>query len=140
MADMNDEPQVRLELSIGRVACPRHSEPFREEWPKGWTTFALTLLQAGLATETLMDEAEQNAAMIDGALERLPLCERVAPAVLMQAYIDCGLGRESRCKNCGNVAQGVVMRLLEPGNVEPSYVDHVCFECIAIRLRPPPTG
>src|ERR1700733_7015313 len=98
MADeMDSEPRPKIELTIGRVCCPLHSEPFRDEWPKGWMPFSLTLLQAGLATETLIDEAEQDPHLIDGALDRVPLCERVDPDVLMRAYIDCGLGRESKC-------------------------------------------
>jgi len=135
--DELDDPRPKIELTIGRVCCPLHSEPFREEWPKAWMPFSLTLLQAALASETLADEAEQTEGWLNDALDRVPLCERVERDVLMQAYIDCGLGRIARCDNCGVPRQGVVMRLMQPGNTVPTRLDHVCFECIAKRLRHP---
>lgn len=137
MAEMHDdEPQPAIALSISRVCCPLHGEPFREEWPKGWMPFSLMLLRAALATPTLIDEAEQDVNLINGALDRTPLCERVEPEVLMEAYTDCGLGRMARCDNCGVPRQGVVMLLTQPGNVVPTRLDHVCFDCIVTRLRP----
>jgi hypothetical protein len=132
-----DDPRPKIELTMGRVCCPLHSEPFREEWPKGWMPFSLTLMQAALASETLADEAEQSEDWVNGALDRVPLCERVEPAVLEQAYVDCGLGKLSRCDNCSRTAQGVTMRLMMPGNMLPTLLDHVCFECITTRLRHP---
>lgn len=134
-----DDPRPSIELTIGRVCCPLHGEVFREEWPKGWMPFSLTLLQAALGSETLADEAEQSEGWLNAALDRLPLCERVDAAVLEQAYVDCGLGRVSSCENCRREAQGVVMRVLEPGAKVPRRLDHVCFECITTRLRHPST-
>jgi hypothetical protein len=139
MADAEpDEPRLKIDLTARRVCCPLHSEPFRESGLLGWMPFGLTLLQAALASPTLKDEAEQDEMWLNGALDRVPLCERVEKELLLQAYIDCGLGKLARCDNCGVPRVGVPMRLLEPGNVVPQHRDHVCFYCVVYMLKEKP--
>lgn len=132
----NPEPHPKIALTIERVCCPLHGEPFREEWPRGYMPFALTLLQAVLARPAFVDECEGHADWVDGALDATPLCERVTRDELLAAFTGCGIGKGAVCDNCGVTREGVAMLLSEPGNAVPSHRDHVCFVCIVDQLRP----
>lgn len=133
------EPHAQIDLMIAHVTCPLHSEPFREDWPLGWLPFSVELLRIVTGESLFMDECASEPGWINGALDRLPLCERVSDVDLLEAYQECGIGKVSVCENCDSSRRGVTMRLMQPGNEVPSRLDHVCFECVVYRLRHPST-
>ena len=83
-------PTPTIELSVQRVTCPRHGEPFRARWPKGWPRFTLAVIRALLEEPTFAEALHGDIAAVNAALDVRPACERVPPDVLRAAYRDCG--------------------------------------------------
>ena len=56
------------------MTCPRHGEPFRARWPKGWPRFTLAVIRALLEEPTFAEALHGDIAAVNAALdmERLP--------------------------------------------------------------------
>lgn len=133
-SDQLANPTEPIELSIEHVFCPRHGEPFRGHWPRGYTTASMALLSDLLNNPTFETLTDGPIEAINDLLEQRPICERVSQTSLMAAYISSGIGRERRCELCGERELGAAYSMNRPGGVL-SY-RHVCFRCVVYRLNP----
>lgn len=132
--DQLENPWTAIDLTVERVACPRHGEPFRHRWPQGFPTLATTLLQAVLEDPAFVGVTGGEVDQINTTLTARAMCERVSKPTLMAAYITSGVGVEKRCELCRERSLGTPYKMGRPGGVV-SY-RHVCFSCVIYRLNP----
>ena len=132
---MSTRPTPTIELSVQRVTCPRHGEPFRARWPKGWPRFTLAVIRALLEEPTFAETLGGDIAAVNAALDVRPACERVSPDVLRAAYRDCGIGTRARCVVCRRRDRVGTPYSRRVGG---QTVDdaHVCFDCVLTRMSP----
>ena len=123
------EEHVDVDLTFDRVVCPRHGEPFRDEWPNGFPTFSMLLFEDLSKNETFLEVVGHDTKLISAAFDRQPLCERVSKPTLMGAYLASGIGKEAKCSNCGEINYGT------PYRTTGQHFKHLCFECIVYRLE-----
>jgi len=136
--DKNDT----IAISIERIACPRHGEPFRANWPKGWAMFSLPLVQEILESEEVHEEIAKleghegdpdhklNPRTVEQVLDIRPACCRVSPERLLKAYHESNVGTIKRCKVCGKKRSGTSYK------TSLAELSHVCFECVIHQMAP----
>lgn len=135
-----------LDITAARVVCKYHGEPLRPRWPRGYATFASSVLQhafVSIAKELKIKPGQVEAfdpAKIEGALDEIPACCRTPDDALLKIYADAKVGRSRRCKVCGHARRGTPYRLRlidlradRPASVTEQTVSHCCFHCV-IRL------
>jgi hypothetical protein len=144
MSEQTDPPPIdlskALDLTVKRAACPKHGEPFRAQWPKGWAMFSVKIM-----SEVLMDPAfpgewgklagENDFRKMEAALDRKPACERVSNEFLLQLYEECGVGEMRTCSNCCRHALGTPYRTIDPRTKWPREYAHICFQCLLHQMR-----
>lgn len=118
-----------------RVACDLHGAPFRDRWPTGWPTFAITAIKVMLDSAEVMEEARRlggiapevriDPKIIERVLDVRPACCRMLRYRLIELYEACGVGVRKRCKVCGRKALGTPITA-----VNASWT-HMCFSCIS---------
>lgn len=92
---MTEPPGVNLDFAVHW--CPKHLEPFREEWPNGAGVAMLLLLNAAVSDERIAAAAPKD---LDGAakvesldavlLEHSPLCCFVGDEAMATIYLTVG--------------------------------------------------
>lgn len=118
-----------LELTHTRVACSKHLEPFRTNWPStGYTSWAVDLL------ESYDPGSETDPNVIAFLLDEHPLCERVTRAALLGAYLRSGIGVQRRCLICMKSGLGTAITARQATGA-PQKLRHVCFECLLDRMH-----
>lgn len=117
-----------FELTPGRVICAQHGEPFRRDWPAGYPTFALQLLQPILAVTSSLDELGRQ-------LDKQPACCRMEKAQLLTTYLGCGIGVMDRCRHCRQRQPGTPYSVSLPGGAV-EHIAHLCFRCVVFHLAP----
>jgi hypothetical protein len=142
---MTDTPQNPINLDLPRVVCPKHGEPFRTRWPKGYTIFALEGMRRLLARDDFHDEwkkvQDTNPALtrnecIERVLNGFPMCCRLGNKELMELYVDSEVGTVNRCINCKKMTLGTPYIILHPITKERIKQSHVCFSCLLYRMVP----
>ena len=133
--DQLENPSEPIDLDYTQVFCPRHGQPFREDWPKGYIVASLELLKEVMNSETFQKLTDGQVSMINSLLRARPLCERVSAATLLRVYIVAGIGRERRCELCRDRGLGTSFNMGRPNGQVVSY-RHVCFNCVIYRLQP----
>lgn len=124
-----DPPQI--DARIETLVCPSHGEVFREQWPKGWPSFALNLMRAVLQGDPIAEACggtepgTADVGRINEVLAARPACYFATEAELRHAYGESGIGVIALCAGCRKFGLGGAVR--QPDN---SRVPHLCFECI----------
>jgi hypothetical protein len=132
--DELENPTDPIDLSPEHVICPRHGEPFRARWPKGYPLMAVSSFQALIDDPGFQELAGGDAGRINVLLGERPICERLSSPTLMALYIGSGVGRERGCELCGQIGLGTPYEMGRPGGTEKHR--HVCFSCVVYRLQP----
>jgi len=127
-------PADPIDLSMERVLCPRHGEPFRARWPKGFPTMAIASLKTIMADPGFAALTEGEVGQINELLSQRPICERISSPDLMTLYIESGIGRDARCELCRQRGLGTPYTMARPGGTTETY-HHVCFSCVVYRLK-----
>lgn len=135
--------RVEVPLDQRHVACSRHGEPFRAEWPRGWPEFALAVstralgspaLQAGLEspaywwmTELLWEDLPRRRTpeQIREVLAGRPACEWLSREQLFECYRESGIGVIGLCQLCRIFRIGTPYHVREHGQAR--RIAHVCF-------------
>lgn len=125
---LGPEDMPMLDLKPARVQCARHGQPFQATWPRGYPIFALTLMQALLATAT------ESIEEIGQQLDTTPACCRVSAPVLLEGYQASGVGVLGRCRICRARALGTPYSLIAAQSNTLQHLDHVCFGCVINKL------
>lgn len=87
-------PRVELDWSLW---CPRHLEPYRENWPKGAPLAMLRLFEAAVALPAVADAAKGDAGNLGAALKRFaPLCCFVGKEKLGAIYAETLRGTDGQ--------------------------------------------
>lgn len=140
--------QERLEVALDQrhIACSRHGEPFRANWPEGWSIFALAVssralgspaLQTGLqdprfwrSIDMVWEDLPQRKtpSQVRQMLETRPACEWVSPEQVLEAYRASGIGVVRLCQVCRLFRDGTPYSVTEHGQVR--RIHHVCFRCV----------
>lgn len=129
-----------LEITPERVICSLHGEPFREQWPKGYSEMVVAAIDHVLDSDGFRGDAKNLCAEgvekpgvreMTAALDLLPVCCRLTSDQLLKAYKAAKIGRTKRCKLCGKKREGTHFRTT---TVE---FRHVCFICVVGRLGTP---
>lgn len=121
------------------LACARHAEPFRAEYPSGFVVFTMGLMKEAFANEEVQRLARS---MDDGWEERLlaaladkPACEWTEPDVLKRLYrtarSDWSFGV---CENCRLAKKGAPFETRWAGIQQKK--SHVCFDCVVDFMVP----
>jgi len=129
-----DDGPSQIELSHDRVACARHNEPFRDDWPNGYGVFATELATEVLNDEEFIEAVDGEVEQIEAALDEKPLCERVSKTTLIYIYTKTEIGSLDRCAMCREVRLGTPYTMrISPSDTR--RVPHLCFTCIVYNLR-----
>lgn len=129
---MDPAEKPTIDLNFDRVVCARHGEPFRKQWPAGFSEFATSLLEDWVHDSTL-DGTEEDARALMTQLDERPLCERVGKAALHFAYLSTEIGVLATCAICGTDKYGTLYTARKPDGALRRY-PHICFECVASKL------
>lgn len=131
-------PTIQLKLPEAAL-CPRHGEPFRKDWPKGFAQIVILTLEHIQTDTALGAEAGGDVERINALLLARPVCERVPSGRLRQAYVDADIGVAGRCIVCGRDRLGTEYQRTVPGRLGGKRVvvdRHVCFDCVLTRMAP----
>lgn len=125
----------RIELELDQVVCYRHGEPFRENWPRGFPSFSVKLLEIALKDDAMIQELGGDLGKVREACKRLPLCERVPPSVLLHLYHEVEIGKRARCVHCREIREGTPYNVTnrETGQIEQQ--GHLCFYCVVTAVE-----
>lgn len=126
------EPQILLTLE--RLLCARHGEPFRAQWPKGFPIFTVKAFQVVASKPEIAAAVEGDVRGIERLLDEKPACCRLTSDEMLALYGDAGIGVVATCQNCRRFALGTPYSRSMPGGVEKD--DHICFECVLHWMRP----
>lgn len=140
----SSEGEQVLKITFERLFCARHGEPFRYEWPKGFPTAMMMLVQAVMELEETQKDGREIAGVPDGVdldililekvLDKKPACCRLPPKQMLQIYLDihkqAGLGKVSRCQVCK------LQKLGTPYRTRHESKKHVCFSCVLFAMKP----
>jgi hypothetical protein len=130
-----DPNQPTINMEFHRCFCAVHGEPFREQWPKGYVSFVLPAMQAVLEQEGFRAYAGGDVEKINELLDQRPVCCRLSPDRLCQAYVESGVGVQGKCVCCGNRGPGTPYSMATfPGGPAERH-KHVCFLCVVHRIR-----
>lgn len=85
---MTENPVVQL--GVWDVFCPRHLEPFRANWPKGYPLAMMWLFQYAASMPAIQDAADRDANKLTAAVREFsPVCcfvpDDVREAVILRA-------------------------------------------------------
>jgi hypothetical protein len=104
-------PQIPIEISPQRVACPGHGEHLRASWPSGFAVFSMLLFKAAVESPKLQEACRIEANLkadeplpppvINLVTEHRPLCYFVERTVIANALREMGTLRIARCDLCG---------------------------------------
>jgi hypothetical protein len=128
----DEKPQV--DLTMERVCCSRHGEPFRAQWPKGWGVFTVALFRSLMGSDAFANEIQREVSRVNEALDHKPLCERATAEQLLDAYTQSGVGTVARCENCHRERLGTPYSTSSPSGIRKAK--HLCFDCVLHRMRP----
>lgn len=137
--------RVEVPLDQRHIACSRHGEPFRANWPLGWESFATDIstralgtpaLQAGLqattwrAIDLIWEDLprRRHPDEVRDLLARRPACEWVTGPELLAAYIASGIGVVRLCQVCRLLRPGAPFGLREGQGIR--VISHACFRCV----------
>jgi len=137
-----------ITLPFERILCPRHGEPFRAEWPRGYPLFAVKAIQRALEDPALQTrvnapdrtQSPENSAIfsrnVEAALDEKPACCRMKLEQLLELYRETGLGVVAECSICGEPGEGT--RYQAAILSEENRIDewHACFRCVVYAERP----
>jgi hypothetical protein len=135
-------PPEAIAMTMDRVICMVHWEPFRARWPTGYPIFMVDAFSRVLGPESAPELQEKlwadaRAALrveelpedpklaIEAALDRTPLCCRLPDETLLDVYAKCGVGVPGRCAGCGRRSV-----LGAPFSTVHQKMPHVCFRCV----------
>jgi hypothetical protein len=113
------------------LLCPKHREPFRSQWPKGYGIMALKLVQAVLARTDFQQacNGELSIETVGAALRKKPACEWVDKQTLLELYRESGIGVTGHCVGCGQLVRGTPYRTKNYwGRIKT--IPHICFHCL----------
>lgn len=144
---MTEAALPEFQIDPQMITCPRHGEPFRKEWPKGFAALTILVLELVQDDEELGNEAhalnpDNPAPGYMAALTSRPACERVSIDRLRQLYMQAEIAVDDVCVVCGRRAPGTeyqrtVKRQLAGLTRNQVVTDrHVCFECVLTRMAP----
>jgi hypothetical protein len=117
-------PQGGLTLPPKRVMCAIHGEPLRSQWPMGFAVFTMKVVTKALEDKDLSSQCQGKVERVNAALEVQPACMWVPEDTLLEAYREGGIGRMSRCEECGELSPGT------PFQTQEKEYDHLCFFCV----------
>lgn len=87
-----DEQKPYVQLEVWTMFCPRHLEPFKQDWPKGYAIALTELFKYAVAMPAISEHAKNDANNIQAALERFkPICCFV-PKEVRRSIIKKALG------------------------------------------------
>lgn len=122
-----DSEPIPIDLSLERVACPRHGEPFRTKWPDGFMVFSLNLFEAFI-------KEKDDDISVQETIDARPLCELVNAFDLLHAYQASEIGIMASCAICGYERPGTPYQTMVKRQTR--LYPHMCFECVVFRLQP----
>lgn len=128
-----DTVPVQVDLTVERIVCSRHGEPFRTDWPDGFTPFSIALFEDLVETDTFADSVGNTTSGFEHALDATPICERISKPKLLRAYVDSGVGVEGTCGNCERDTLGTPYTFRTSQG--RTHMGHLCFECLVYQLR-----
>lgn len=136
-------PPDAIDMSVRRVTCALHGEPYRAQWPLGYPLTMVMLFSHVLGKDSteasvnavwrdartalgLAEDAEiPNKAGIEVALDRKPLCCRVTRAIMRRTYEESGVGVRARCTACRKKrVLGTAYQTMQ------GLIEHLCFDCV----------
>ena len=127
---MSERPVIEVP-DVKLMLCRVHGEPLRAQWPKGYPSMVMTLMQALVEDEELVELTAADAGRITAILpEFAPLCGRY-PKLIRPALEATGLGVHAACwGGCRRpVALGTPYTAIQPSGEEVTR--HVCFRCVS---------
>ena len=82
------EPEVVLD--VWTIFCPRHLEPFKEAWPKGFPLAMVWFFQYATTMPAIWDKAKGDSEKLNSAIDEFkPLCcfvpDNVREAITLRA-------------------------------------------------------
>lgn len=133
------------------IACYRHMEPFRSQWPKGWPMFFTKVWTALLQNPEFRDQCRDTIEHCKQLLEtKNPMCCWLPPDQLLSIYQEVNayyvkvdrkpLWEDGQCVRCGNVRAGSpyqAPKLRTPKGIKKTTPDHkhICLQCFCARLK-----
>lgn len=151
LLDAKQGGKPSIHLTPDRVACPGHMAPFREQWPVGWSVFAVKLLERVIQNpkvQAALDNEEDHITAFNAMLDTCPMCCRATPKLLLEAYDEvqsvvagaeqlgaAGLWPVHTCLRCKKRNRSALIEFKLPNTAQPQYA-WVCLPCIA-RYRSP---
>lgn len=121
-------PNVDVMLTLNRVVCSLHREPFVVDFPKGYIQFMLYAFDEFTKMESFPEKKED----IDSVLDEKPLCCRLSKATLLETYEEAGKEfNKKRCQFCQRFkVLGSRFRVIEPETNRTRTYQHICFRCV----------
>jgi hypothetical protein len=139
---MSTEPEIPkpppLTLAFEQMLCARHGEPFRAQWPKGYSQIIIAAMETIQHDDSLAAECEGDLARLPAILAKRPICCRLPVEKMLEIYEHAQIGSVCACDICRESKLGTPIRLSERnfwGRVKIKTFRHVCFECWLFRLR-----
>lgn len=127
-----------VEISPQRVACPGHGEHLREQWPRGFAVFAITMFQVATESPRLWAACREAAGLprdandlgpqlINLVTEKRPLCYFVPRAKIASILRDTELFAIGVCQVCERSGFVAPYSMRMPRGVE--RLERLCVEC-----------
>ena len=123
-----------IAVTHGRLLCPRHGEPYRAQWPKGFAITAVMLMDHIFKRDDVAAEARELSGcgsdgkpepkVIEQVLDSVPACCRVHSKQLRAIYVEAKIGTRARCEGCRRKRLGTSYLLQE------REFEHLCFDCV----------
>lgn len=137
-------PPDAIEMTIRRVVCEAHGEPFRAKWPAGYPIAMVRLWECVMNDEgraaVLWRDARSRLGLpedapipakagIEAALDVRALCCRVPIPFMEKVLHEANIGTRERCQVCRKKGMGTPFRTMF------GDLDHVCFSCALRNVR-----
>jgi len=131
---MSDEQKPTIELRFERALCQRHGEPFRANWPSGYSMFVCMAIDRVMADPEIAARCGGDVAKIHEVLDQRPLCCILPADELVEVYRANPIAKMGHCQNCRNHGLGTPYAVMTPqGRMD---YRHLCFWCVIHRMRP----
>lgn len=130
---VGDRPMLDLN-PIGHFMCPRHGEPFRAQWPKGFAQIIIMGCDFIAAPQLNFTDHIKGPADIKRLLGEKQVCCRIEPGELMVVYEKAEIGNIDLCDGCGKLGLGTPYKFT---NFWGRLIEkkHLCFHCVLFNLK-----
>lgn len=126
---------VDAKFKMEHLLCGRHGEPFRENWPLGYSSFFTIGFDRLLEKEEIQKECKGQLEDLDKLLEVKPLCCRLPSSELFTLYEDVNKMAKvwyvKLCSNCARFRFGGPYRVGIPGGIH--WFKHLCMSCVIFK-------